>query len=126
MSLEEAFAPIEILNRAAVMWDTWGHLAPEPHKRYYGYIIVAVTFNNNHPVFDYEFENLGGGPWLYEDIVMFSFEQTKQLEGPALYRWDGWYKKFKNGNCQFGGGKFEKLTIIREGGWSIMYNKEDK
>ena len=32
----------------------------------------------------------------------------------TIYRFDGWYKKFKNGNYQFGGGKFHKICDVAE------------
>lgn len=94
-------------TKEAVMLDTWGHMAPIPNVQYPGHIIVA---NGDYDItlLQYDFGAFGGGPWLYEDIGDL-ISQTEFQEAPAVYRFDGWYKKFKNGNCRFGGGGFRKV-----------------
>jgi len=99
------------INSEIVMWDTWGHLAPEPHKKYYGWIIVAKAAFRNNFIFDYHFDELPDSPWFADDLCEFAFDVTKDKEGIGLWRYEGWYKKFKNGNYQFGAGKFVKLTV---------------
>lgn len=103
MSFESAFAAHEFLHREAVMRNTWGHLAPEPHHKYQGTILVARGYRDEI-ILDYEFE-ISGGPWLYYDMLDFLDGITFAENG--VYRWQGWYKKFKNDNYQFGGGKWE-------------------
>jgi len=110
MSLADAFAPVEALNRAIVSRNTFGHLAPEPQKKYYGWVIVAIGIGGNSIIFDYEFNGLPVSPWFAEDLDEFSFDETANKE-IGLYKFDGWYMKFKNGNFHFGGGKFTKGEI---------------
>ena len=102
----EAFAPIEIINQEIVMRDAWGHLAPESSEKYDGYIICAIGCTGDSIIFDYEFENLDGGPWLWEDVCDFTFNQDFPHRVPALYRFEGWYK-----DRQFGGGEFHKVKL---------------
>lgn len=106
----EAFAPVIELNRAIVARNTWGHLAPEPQKKYYGWVIVARGIGGNNIIFDYEFNGLPDSPWFAEDLDEFALGATSD-EGLGLYKFKGWYKKFRNGNFHFGGGKFHRLKI---------------
>lgn len=111
MSLEEAFAPVQALNRAIVTRNTWGHLAPEPNEKYHGWVIVARGSFGNNIIFDYEFDGLPDSPWFADDLGAFAFEATDR-KALGLYKFTGWYKKFKNGNFRFGGGKFCRLEIV--------------
>ena len=106
----EAFAPVMELNRAIVARNTWGHLAPEPQKKYYGWVIVAMGIGGNNIIFDYEFDGLPDSPWFAEDLDKFAFGETAS-KFAGLYQWSGWYKKFRNGNFHFGGGGFHRLEI---------------
>lgn len=109
MSLADAFAPVMMLNRDIVMKQTWGHLMPETGRKYHCFIVVAKGNCGDSIIFDYGFEGLLDSPWLFEDFTTFAFNSTSRFEASALYRFDGWYKKFKNGNYRFGGGKFTKI-----------------
>ncbi len=106
----DAFAPIDDINKEIVKSNTWGHLAPVPGRKYYGWFIVAVGTYGETIVLDDNFPELPGSPWQYDDLHEFSFEATSDF-GTGLYRFEGWYKKFKNGNHQFGGGKFKKVEV---------------
>lgn len=100
-------------NRETVMEDTWGHLAPKPHVKYHGYIIVTTSvFGGDTTLLDYDFKNLDSNPWLYEDVGNFIFHNEFSHDTASIYRFDGWYKKFKNGGCLFGGGKFRKVCDV--------------
>lgn len=110
MSLASAFAPVEALNREIVKFDTWGHLAPEPHKKYHGWIIVAIGEYGETIVLQDDFPGLPNSPWQYNDLCEFTFEATGDFE-VGLYKFKGWYKKFKNGNFRFGGGKWRRVEI---------------
>lgn len=117
--MEEAFAPIKEKYREDVIQNTWGHLAPKVHIKYYGYIIVATSVFRYTYLLDYDFKNLSGGPWLAEDVGDFMFNSNFTHDVSSIYRFDGWYKKFKNGNYQFGGGKFHKTCDVLE----LSHNK---
>jgi hypothetical protein len=110
MSFADAFAPIQAINEEVVKVGTWGHLSPEPHRKYYGWIIVAVGTYRESIVLDDEFPELPNSPWQYDDLHEFSFEATSGFKA-GLYKFEGWYKKFKNGNYRFGGGKFKRVEI---------------
>ena len=109
MSLADAFAPIEALNREIVLHNTFGHLAPVPGKKYTGTILVAQGNYRDTVLLDSDFGELPDSPWLYDDLQRFI--ETAPSESPAVYRWSGWYIQYKNGNHRFGGGKFRKLQL---------------
>ena len=111
MGLDEAFAPVEAVNTQIVLHNTWGHLAPEPHRKYYGWFIVAKGAYGDYIIFDYEFKDLPDSPWFFEHFTEYAFDRVGVDAGVGLYKYEGWYKLFKNGNCQFGKGTFTKLEI---------------
>ena len=98
------------LDRETVMQDTWGQFAPKTGVKYFGYIIVAQGYAGDEIIFDYNFDGLNGGPWLWEDVCKFAYDRPITPSKPALWRFDGWYKRFKNGRCQFGGGHFKEVN----------------
>lgn len=104
-----------------VMRDTWGHLAPEPRRKYYGYILVAYAFNGNIMILDWQFESLEASPWQFQHFVTFvnqyidrCFRDGIDLEPGNVYRYDGWYMPYKNGGCRFQAKEFIKQAITRE------------
>ena len=110
MSMNTILDAYKQTRKEEVLYNTWGHLAPETNIKYYGYIIVATSqFGNSTYLLDYEFKKLNSSPWLYEDVGNFMFNTKFETDISNIYRFDGWYKKFKNDNCQFGGGKFHKI-----------------
>lgn len=113
MSLEDAFAPVEAYNRAVMQLRTWGHLAPEPSRKYQGCIIVAQGCYGDLIVVRDNFDGLPNSPWYYDDLSDFLMSLPPGLK-TGLYQFRGWYKKYKNGRGRFGGGKFEPLLMISE------------
>lgn len=109
MSLADAFAPVEALNREIVLHNTFGHLAPVPGKKYSGTILVAQSEYGDNMIFSADFGDLPDSPWLYDD--MNDFIESAPNERPAIFKWSGWYVRYKNGNHRFGGGKFRKLKL---------------
>lgn len=83
-------------------------MAPKIGQKYFGYIVIALAAYGDNVIFDCDFAK-NDDPWLFEDVCEFAFAKTDGAERPGLYRFDGWYKKFKNGNYRFGGGKFRKV-----------------
>lgn len=109
MSLADAFAPIEALNREIVMHNTFGHLAPVPGQRYTGTILLAQGDYGDNVILSARFDELDDSPWLFEDMQQFIWSAPD--ERPAIFKWSGWYVRYKNGRCRFGGGKFRKLQL---------------
>ena len=111
MSLKDAFILVDQINREIINSNTWGHLYPEPGRKYTGQITVAIgCYHHETIVLDDTFENLPNSPWQYDDLQEFISQATSNFE-TGIYRFKGWYKKFKNGNYQFGGGKFYHVPI---------------
>jgi hypothetical protein len=62
MGLQEAFAPIEAVYREAVLRDTWGHLAPEPGRKYAGTILFTHSEYGDITVIRTDFPGLPDSP----------------------------------------------------------------
>jgi hypothetical protein len=105
MSLADAFAPYEAQYKAEVMANTWGHLYPEPRKKYPGFVIFAHSAYGDLVVIKSEFDDLPDSPWFFEDLRMLLMKY--ETESGKVYRFDGYYMKYKNGNCIFAGKTFE-------------------
>ncbi len=111
MSLEDAFTIVNQLNQAIVIGNTWGHLAPEPQRKYKGHIIIAIgCYHHETIIMEDEFNDLPDSPWQYNDLQNFVYQATSNFQ-PGVYHFGGWYKKFRNGNFQFGGGKFRQVKM---------------
>jgi hypothetical protein len=93
--MDAAFAPVELAFKQAVQKDTWGHLAPRRNKTYHGYIVFSITCYGNMEVIDTDFKGLDGGPWLYDAIQEFVFQDWKELREGAIFRWDGTFRNYK-------------------------------
>jgi len=90
-----------------VMFDTWGHLAPKPQKKYYCTLVIAIGEDGDRVTLK---NDLPGSPWHYDDTEDFLGRSSENLE-TGVHRFIGWYKKFKNNNYCFGGGKWETANI---------------
>lgn len=106
MSLVDAFAPIDVINHNQILYNTWGHLAPEFNRKYFGYIIKAKGDYGNEIIMKAEFDGLSDSPWFFNSLSEFTFKDNCET---GLYRWDGWYIHYQNGNFCFGGGKWQKI-----------------
>lgn len=98
-----------------VMWDTFGHLAPEPHKKYKGWMLVVFTEMGDSLIYDWDFEELNGSPWQADDFDKFigGFSELHDHKvPPGIYKYEGWYKKFKNGSCQFASREWVRQSIL--------------
>jgi hypothetical protein len=103
MSLEEAFAPIEQVNRAIVINNTWGHLAPIPQQKYNGSILFCYGEYGDVTPIKTDFKNLPNSPWFFEDMNEFISDKCNELSYGNVYKFIGTYIKFKNGNYRFSG-----------------------
>lgn len=103
MAWIDAFAPVEAAHRAAVMADTWGHLAPRKNKTYRGRVVYAVgCYDSCNPVIlSTEFRALDGtelddSPWLYDalnELVMDLVSGSRTEAAGLVFEWIG---KFRN------------------------------
>lgn len=89
--------------------DTWGHLRPEPGKKYDGWILFTYTCYGDIVIIDWDFGELPASPWQCSDFINFIVTYSKEIKTPGVFRWTGWYKRFKNERCHFGNGKFEVI-----------------
>jgi hypothetical protein len=108
MSLADAFAPAENHYRNQVMAATFGHLAPEPRKRYPGTILFTHTDYGQLVPIRSHFQDLPDSPWFFEHLN--DFVADKATKAGAVYRFKGTYILFKNGKAQFSG-KIVELDI---------------
>jgi hypothetical protein len=97
----DAFAPAEALYRAAVMADTWGHLAPMKNRTYRGHIVFAVgclgSDDLNPTCLEFELKTRGGddldsSPWFFDALE--DFMQSFETEAGGVYRWDGTFRNY--------------------------------
>lgn len=108
--MEAVFAPAEARYRAAVLADTWGHLAPKRNVIYRGHITFALgCFDSgdlNPTVLGFELNDrhgngLDSSPWFYDTLGDFlqSFcrdgSTPGQCEEGGVYRWSGSFRNYK-------------------------------
>lgn len=100
----ETLASIVLENKARQYAATFGHLAPEPHKKYKGTILFTHTAWGDIVLIEAIFHSLQMSPWLCEDCRDYASEYIGTLkEDYGVYKFQGTYKKFKNGNFHFSG-----------------------
>jgi len=101
MGLAKAFAPIEAKYKAEVMADTWGHLAPEPGRKYPGHMYFTQSEYRDLISIRSDFGDLPGSPWFFDDQQ--DFIGMKAVEEGVVYKFTGYYIKFKSGSYRFTG-----------------------
>lgn len=112
MSLADAFAPVEAGYRNQVMTETFGHLAPHPRQKYSGEILFTHGEYGDIIVIRNEIE-IEDSPWFFEDIQEFvagrmvqgvgAYVKRTLIKTGAVYRFTGYYMKFRNGAYRFSG-----------------------
>jgi hypothetical protein len=108
MSLASAFVEYEAHARSVVMHNTWGHLAPEPRRDYPGTILFTQTEYGDLVPIRSRFTGLPDSPWFHQHLC--DFVADKATEPGVVYRFEGKYMMFKNGNARFSG-KVRKVRI---------------
>lgn len=101
MSLANAFAPHEAAYRSRVLASTFGHLAPSVRKKYRGTIIFTQSAYGALVPIRADFPSLPDSPWFFEHLSDFVTERA--VEPGKVYRFEGSYMVFKNGNPSFSG-----------------------
>jgi hypothetical protein len=101
MSIADALEPAEAAQQAQVLKATFGHLAPSIRKKYKGSILFAQGEYGDLVVIRADFPSLPNSPWLHDHLQDFVAERAQ--EAGKVYRFDGSYMMFKNGNPSFKG-----------------------
>lgn len=96
----DAFLPAEAEHRGRVMHATWGHLAPEPRKKYPGFMVFAFG-QYRDVVIESDYGALPDSPWLYTAEHDFALDKAK--DRGCIYRFDGTVMMCKNGKFKFSG-----------------------
>lgn len=117
-TMAEAWAPIEAAHRAAVMEDTWGHLAPKKNKIYRGRIVFAVGIYGNDELnptaIHCHFEGLDDSPWFFDALSDFlqsgqsDIGKTRRFPEGAVYQFDGTFR-----NYEFRG-RFKRVYVVSQ------------
>lgn len=124
MSLQSACEMANAPYVAAVMWNTWGHLAPKIGTCYHGWILFGTNaFGTINPqLLDAEFyeptgELMESSLWSYNHINDYldkRFElgcwnkKKKKFKPGCVYKFFGTYTIYKNGSHSFNG-KFKEI-----------------
>jgi len=53
-------------KKSEVMEDTWGHQYPQPGKKYYGEMVIAIGEYGDQIIVTSEFQNLADSPQRYK------------------------------------------------------------
>jgi len=102
MSLSDAFAMIDAENKARVIGETWGHLAPVRTQSYEGKMIFANGSYGDHVLLYSTWKGLDDSPWLFNDMTDFMCEKAKDL-GEGVFQFDGFYRRDADGEWEFDG-----------------------
>ena len=97
-------------KQETVMKNTWGHLAPIKTKKYYGFIIFTLGEYRNYCCIKSDFKNLNSSPWYYDDLNNFMYKQSLKKPTGYVYKFIGYYIKFKNDNFRFTG-KIKRIKL---------------
>lgn len=109
MSLADAFAPIEQANYNIVMANTFGHLASNG-KEFFGTILAAHTEYGEFVIIKSDFPGMDCSPWQFDHFNDFVYDKLKDMP-VGIYRFNGKYRVFLNGNCRFSHGKFQRIEV---------------
>lgn len=104
-TMAEIFAPVEAKYRAAIMADTWGHLAPKRNRTYRGFIVFAIgCFGDDHlnpTPLSCDFKGLDSSPWFYDAMMDFLQSLDKGEHEGTVWRFDGTFRNYEfSGNVQ--------------------------
>ena len=89
---------------------TFGHLAPDAHSTYQGFIIFAYTTFGDTVIVEFDFKGLEASPWFNSDILEFITDYTDHLpqeKSYGLFRFDGKYHSYPGEEFNFEGNLIE-------------------
>lgn len=99
--MAELYCIVGGVNPKEVLQDTWGHLSPEPGKKYHGFILFSKSAWGEETLLEAKFEGLDANPWTFDHLNEFMYENADKVGDTGVFRWEGWYRVFKNENFQF-------------------------
>jgi len=107
MSLADAFAPAEARYKAQVMFDTFGHLYPQPGNKYQGRIVFVISaYGGNCCILHSEWQGLEDSPLLFETMSDV-FDNSRVRGRHDIFEWTGELICYKNGNTRLTKGKLK-------------------
>lgn len=122
MSLAQVLGEIEAHNREIVYQETWGHLAPKVKEVYEGFILFTHGCHGDITVIQWDFKlpdgtELDASPWLYRDMHDFVGDHIMAKDHPGgIWRFDGTFKRNKNGTSRWTGKVRPMRVSYRFGG----------
>jgi hypothetical protein len=84
---------IEQDYREKAVESIFGHLAPEEHKTYQGFILFCKTDWGRVVPIQSEFDGLGDSPWFYD--VLMEYIEKNAKECGKIYRFNGAFKNYE-------------------------------
>ncbi len=104
MGLASVENSIKAMNRAQQEIETFGHLAPKLQTLFKIDILFTYTAYGRTEIIDCVYEDgLEDSPWLFSDMNEFTGDWCFKNDEVGVFKFNGKYKKFKNGNCKFYG-----------------------
>lgn len=103
MSLADLAASIDAHNRIIVYRETWGHLDALPGD-YPGHITFVLGCHGDITLLEWDFDKVESNPWIYIELNQFigAFCVKTDREW-GVWRFEGIYRRFKNGKSKFAG-----------------------
>ena len=115
--MRETLAQIEAENRAAVTYQTFGHLDAKPGEKHKGYFVFINGQHGDMSVVYSDFPTFGEGPGYFSDREDFIWDLIKD-GGPCtavgIYRFDGEYRMPKRKGPSRFVGKTACIQVFEE------------
>jgi len=112
MSITNAFSQS---NKHHVMLNTWGHLYPDPGRKYPGYIIFSVSDYGDLTILKSEFDNLEDSP-IKQQLSNEIFDEWDCETGVYRVDCELWFFKSCNdmylGNSRIGRIIKQKISTL--------------
>jgi len=109
-SLESAFEYYEQLYKTIIQADTWGY--PRPNIKYRFRATIASCEDGLNTIVRSITESDCNNPIFWEDVTNILLGKIPDSTGD-IYIFDGYYLKYKNGNCRFSG-KTKKINLYEK------------
>lgn len=107
MSMSDQFAVYEDYRRHILWADMYGY--PKPHVKYPIDLIIVYTEGGSREALRNDVPDECSNPFFWEDVADVLFEKMPSTPG-EIFKWSGYYYKYKNGRCRFSG-KFERIPL---------------
>lgn len=106
-----AFAEPEARYKAAVMQQTWGHLAPGPGDHPLWVMVTEGDFGDI-TIIKVEYPTLPCSPWLASALFEFVNKHAfKHMDRGMVHEWKGVLRWYKNGGSRFVHGRWRNVKV---------------